>query len=107
MGFLKKLLGGGSGFSGRGDADGMYYYIRSKRTGEVIQVRLHRANDLSPNDDYSGYFAHKVIVGSKSFDRIDADFYFDKSRRLTSTELAGGELVDRKDYDEYLAQQGS
>lgn len=105
MGFLKKLFGTGGDSGRQSDRDGMYYYIRSKRTGEVIQVRLHRFNDLSPNEEYNGFYAHKTIVGSKSFDRIDAEFFFDRSRRLTSTELAGGELVERADYDDYLAQQ--
>ena len=101
MNFLKKLLGGGA--SG-GDQEGIYFYVRATRTGEVIQVRLHRYNDLSMSDS-GGYFTRKLIVGQRSFDRIEAEFYFDKNRNFVSAEVSGGDLVDRADYDEYLAEQ--
>ena len=35
----------------------MYYYVRAKRTGEVIQIWMHRYNDLSMNEDGNGYYA--------------------------------------------------
>jgi hypothetical protein len=101
MDFLKRLFGGGR--SGDGDAEGVYFYVRSKATGEVIKVRLHRYNDLSQTEDQQGYYARKVIVGQKSFDRIEAEFFFDKNRRFVSGEASGGTLVDQDDYDAYLA----
>jgi hypothetical protein len=101
MNILKKLLGGSA--SG-GDQDGLYYYVRAKRTGEVIQIRLHRYNDLSMSDS-GGYYTRKLIVGQRSFDRIEAEFYFDKNRNFVSAEVSGGELVDRDDYVQYLAEQ--
>jgi hypothetical protein len=101
MNILKKLLGGGAG---GGDQDGRYYYVRAKRTGEVIQIRLHRYNDLSMSDG-GGYFTRKLVVGQRSFDRIEAEFYFDKNRNFVSAEVTGGELVDRADYERYLAEQ--
>jgi hypothetical protein len=103
MNLLKKLLGGG-GASRSGDASGMYYYVRSDRTGEVIQVRLNRENDLSLGDDGASYYARKVIVGQKSFDRIEAEFYFDGARRFVSCDVTGGALVERDDYEQYLAE---
>ncbi|MBN1562944.1 MAG: hypothetical protein JXA10_03850 [Anaerolineae bacterium] len=101
MDFLKKLLGGG-GSASSGDKDGLYFYVKAHRTGEVIQVRLNRSNDLSQSDS-GGYFARKMIVGQRSFDRIEAEFFFDNQRRFTSAEVTGGELVDQSDYDAYLA----
>lgn len=103
MGFLKKLFGGGD--STRGDRDGAYFYVKANRTGEVIQVRLNINNDLSAVDDGKGYFTRKMIVGQRSFERIEAEFHFDKSRRFVSAEVSGGELVDRAEYDTYLAEQ--
>jgi len=94
---LKRLFGGGGARSG--DPDGLYFYIRHQRTGEVIQVRLHRHNDLSLADAEQGYYARKVIVGQKSFDRLEATFHFDKNRRFVSCDAAGGELVDRAAYE--------
>ncbi|NLX08486.1 MAG: hypothetical protein GXY36_02415 [Chloroflexi bacterium] len=102
MGFLKRLFGGRSDGE---DKDGLYYYIRSNTSGEVIRLRLHRYNDLSPADDYESYHVHKTIVGERGFDRIEADFFFDKRRNLVNVELQGGTLVEREDYDAYLAQR--
>lgn len=102
MSFLKRLFGGRSK---SGDPEGLYFYIRAHKTGEVIRVRLHRNNDLSQTDDLQGYFARKVIVGQKSFDRLEAYFEFDRNRRFVSAEVTGGELVEREDYEAYLAAQ--
>lgn len=104
MGFLKRLFGGGQR-DDAGDPDGLYFYVRSNRTGEVIKVRLHRHNDLSLMDDNKTYFTRKVIVGTKSFDRIEAEFMFDANRNLLSAEISGGELVEREDYEAFLATQ--
>jgi hypothetical protein len=103
--FLKKLFGGSSRIT-EGDPDGLYYYIRSNQTGEVIRVRLHRYNDLSQSDDEAGFFARKVAVGSKSFDRIEIGFTFDKKRQLTNADVTGGQLVGRDEYEAYLAGHG-
>lgn len=105
MGFLKRLFGGGQ--QSGSDKDGLYYYFRAERTGEVIQVRLHRFNDLSLQDDGKGYFARKVMVGSRSFDRMEAEFNFDSNRKLVSCEVTGGEMVEREDYDAYQAAQNA
>lgn len=105
MGFLKRLFGG-SQQSGS-DKDGLYYYFRANRSGEVIQVRLHRFNDLSQSDGGDGYYARKVMVGAKSFNRIEAEFTFDRNRKLVSCDVTDGEMVERADYDAYLAQQSA
>ena len=102
MGFLKKLFGGSAP-----QDQGQYYYVRSHRTGEVIQVRIHPGNDLSYTDDFSGFFARKVVVGQKSFDRIEMELSFDKNRKLTDAQVTGGEMVDRNDYDAYLESQSA
>lgn len=107
MGFLKRLFGGGGNQGSKDDPDGLYYYFRSDRSGEVVQVRLHRFNDLSLMDDGKTYFSRKMVVGSKSYERMEAEFMFDGSRRLISCEVTGGELVEREDYDAYHAAQNS
>ncbi len=105
MGFLRKLLGGSGGRGG--DGDGLYFYVRADRTGEVIPLRLNRYNDLSLMDDQTRYYSRKIIVGQKSFDRIEAEFIFDKDRKFLTADVSGGELVDQGDYEAYLAQESS
>ena len=101
--FLKRLFGGGQG-SGA-DKDGLYFYFRANRSGEVILVRLHRFNDLSRTDDGKGYYARKVIVGPESYERLEAEFNFDRSRKLQSCDVTGGEMVEQSDYEAYLTQR--
>jgi len=103
VGFLKRLFGGDQ--QSGADKDGLYYYFRANRSGEVIRVRLHRFNDLSQMDSGDGYFARKVMVGTRSFNRVEAEFTFDRNRKLISCDVTDGEMVERADYDEYQAQQ--
>ena len=105
MEFLRKLFGGGRGQAG--DAEGMYYYIRGDRSGEVVEVRLHRFNDLSLSDDMAGYYTRKLIVGQTTFERMEAEFFFDKNRKLTSAQVQGGTLVDRDAYEARHAQRAA
>ena len=104
MNFLKKLFGGGAN---AGDKDGIYFYVRAKRTGEVVRIRLHRFNDLSASDDGSSYYTRKVVVGQRSFDRIEIEFFFDKNRNFVSADVSGGTLVDRADYEAFLAERAA
>lgn len=103
MGFLKRLFGGGGGEPQ--DKDGMYFYVQSDMSDEVIQLRLHRFNDLSLTEDERGYFTRKMVVGQRSFDRIEVELSFDKNRRMVSGDVSGGKLVDRAVYEAYLAEK--
>ncbi len=92
--FLKSFSGGGLG----GDP-GLYYYVRCNRCGEVIRVRINSMNDLSIDDTGKGLWTHKVIVGQRCYNRIEADFTYDMNRKLTSSEATGGTFVDKAAYD--------
>ncbi len=95
MDFIRRLFMG----SGNAPGDiGHYYYVKCKRCGEVIKVRINPNNDLSINDDHSGLWVHKVIVGRRCYNRIDADFYYDKGRRFKEASIGGGDLVKKEDY---------
>ncbi len=101
MNFLKKLFGGDPARSADG---GLYYYIRSRRSGEIVRVRLD-LNQLSPEYDggrVTGYYARKVVVGQRSFERMEAEFGFDPNKRLIDKSVQGGEFVSHEDW---VAQQ--
>lgn len=102
MDFLKKLLGGGAS---SGDAKGLYYYVKPRGCDEVVRVRIDRNNDLSLSDDGKSYYVHKVVMGTKCFQRAEVEFYFNGSRQLTNSEVSGGEMVREADYDAWLASQ--
>ena len=106
MGLLRKLsniLMGGPGPTG-GDV-GLYYYVRCKRCGEVIRVRINPMNDLSLSDDEKTRFVRKTIVGQHCYNRIEAEFRYDANRKLIDTEITGGDLVSEKEYKAYQVSQ--
>jgi hypothetical protein len=103
MNFLRKLFGGGADRGG--DKEGMYFYVRSQRSGEVIQVRLHRFNDLSLTEDGRGYYVRKLATGSRGYDQVELELHFDQKRNFLSANITGGDLVERADYEAFLAQQ--
>jgi hypothetical protein len=107
MSFLKRLLGLGEGGEGRPrDAKGLYYYVRCDRCGEVIQVRLDRNNDLSILDyQPMTFFARKVIIGTRCFNRMEAEFTYDRDRKLIEKKVSGGQFVEYEDYLTYQKGQ--
>jgi hypothetical protein len=101
MNFLKQLA---DFFTARpmpsGSDVGLYYYIKCNRCGEVIKVRINPMNDLSQSDGENTLFVRKVIVGRKCYNRIDAEFTYSTARKLLGAEVSGGEMVDKKAYDQ-------
>ncbi len=102
MDFLRKLFGGGAL---GGDARGIYFYVRPKGCDEVVRVRIDRNNDLSLADDGKTYWVHKVVQGTKCFQRAELDIYFNQNRQLASSEVTGGDLVSEEDYQAWSATQ--
>lgn len=96
MDFLRKLFGG-AGRARSGDA-GLYYYVKCDRCGEVIRVRVNPMSELSHSDDERGFFVRKYITGKRCYNRIEALFSYDSGRRLTSSDISGGQLVDEAAY---------
>jgi hypothetical protein len=110
MSFLKRLFGGGgtqshASASAPGDPAGLYYFIQPDNCDEVIRVRINRENDLTLKDDESGYWVHKTVRGSKCFHPVEVDLHFDRSKRLTDSQVKGGKLVDEAAYQAWQAAQ--
>ena len=89
----------------KSDDVGLYYYIKSSKTGAVVRVRINPMNDLTQRDEENGYFTNKVIHGTRGYDPIEATFYFNQDRKLTNTEIKGGTMVDKPVFDAYQASQ--
>lgn len=105
MNLFRNLARALTGAPQTGDSAGMYFYVRCARCGEVIQVRINRMNDLSVQYGEGGnskgdtFYIHKVIVGQRCYNRIEADFMFDSSRNLTEKKCTGGTFVEQSDYE--------
>ena len=101
--FLKRLFGGGGASSG--DSAGLYYYVRLHGSEEVVRVRINRNNDLSLDDAGKNFWVHKVVMGTKGFQRAELDLHFDQNRRLSSSDVSGGDMVTEADYQAWVASQ--
>lgn len=97
MSFFKKLVGAFTGGAGSQDR-GVYVYIKIRRSGEIVRVRIDPINDVSADED-GQRFTRKLVMGSRSFEQVEATLYFDSNNRITSSDISGGELVSRQDYE--------
>jgi hypothetical protein len=108
MDIFKRLFGGGgSGASGNrssGDPNGLYFYVKPNGCDEIVRVRIDRNNDLSLDDDNKSYVVHKLARGTKCFQTVEVDLYFDQNRRLVNSELQHGVMVTEDDYQAWIAQ---
>lgn len=93
---------------GNGSAPAMNVHVRCGHCGELISVRVDKANDLLseypdiPADAEEaphpiGYELHKEVVGRKCPQLVHFEMRFDDHRRVTKTKVEGGELVGWED----------
>lgn len=94
---LKTLFAGGSDHKPE-DASA-WFYVRCRRCGEVIRVRVDMRNDPSADDD-GQHVVRKTLVGGarRCFARLEMTLTFDANRRLQSQEVTGGDFVSADDY---------
>jgi hypothetical protein len=109
MGFLdklKQLLGGGS--SGRSsvasDSRGLWFHFRCKRCGSVVAVRADRLNDLNREEGPGTFLLRKDVMDNKCFQLMTAEIWLDENCNVVATEITGGELISREDYEAALAK---
>jgi hypothetical protein len=102
MNILKNLFGG----SRDRDERGSYFYVRPQRCDDVLRVRVDLYNDLSLTDDGSGYWVRKLASSSNyKCQQVELTLYFNKNHRLENSEVVGGSLVERSDYDAWQESQ--
>lgn len=94
MGFLKRLLGGGTT---RPEKRFYVFNVKCNRCGEIIEGRVDLDNDLSL--DYEGdstvYFVRKGLVGeNRCFQQIEVEMKFTPNRTLIEQKAQGGQFVD-------------
>ena len=89
MNFLKSLFSGGE----QSNNDAYYIYVMPKMCKEIVEVRINMKNDLSPTEDYKGYWVRKVASATRCPFQSEITLHFDKSRRLLDREIENGEFV--------------
>jgi hypothetical protein len=102
MEFFKKL------FSGGGPKErGQYYYVKPTGCTEIVRIRVDTMNELSQNDDNDGYFVRKSARGTsyKCTRTAELLLEYDSQKRLKNTEILGGALLTKVEYDEWLKNE--
>lgn len=107
MSLLKRLFGGGSrrstgGYRSADDRYALYLYVRPKRCDEVVQVRVNLMNDLSAADQGDGYFTRKMVSATRCPFQAELSLHFDRNKKLVSSDITNGEIVDE---DAFIAAQ--
>src|SRR5215470_16298474 len=103
MDFFKRIFGTGGGQPPRGQ----YYYVKPTGCTEIVRVRVDAMNELSLNDDSSGYFVRKNARGTSYKCTRSAELLltYDSQKRLQNTEVTGGALVTEADYKAWLDKE--
>ena len=98
MGFLDSIK---SMFApqSRGDAWAMWLYVRCKRCGTPLAVRVDLRNEPSPDYESGGYVLRKEMMDSKCFTLMRAEIQFDAQRKVTSQSIEQGEFITREEYE--------
>lgn len=106
MNILKKLFGGGDGSRISSDASGMYLYFKLHRCGDIVRVRIDMNNELSQSDEGDGYWVRKLVSnGNYKCTTAEVTVYFDANRKMSNSDVQGGQLVTKDDYDAWMAAQ--
>ncbi len=99
---LKAIFAGNDGR--RPDDASAWFYVRCRRCGEVIKVRVDMRNDPSEDED-GQYVVHKTLVGGarRCFARLEMTLILDAGRHVRGQEVTGGEFVSADDYRAFIA----
>ena len=92
MDFLKKLF---SSAPAAPQSNFHRFAVKCNRCGEVIEGHINLNNDLSLEEDGSGYFIRKTLMGNgKCFQRIEVEMKFEASKQLIEKQAQGGTFVE-------------
>ena len=97
MGFLDQLK---SRFTPpTGDPNAMMLYVKCKRCGTPLAVRVNLANDLSSDYESGGYVLNKEMMDGKCFTLMRAEVRFDAGRKIVTQKVDKGEFITREEYE--------
>ena len=85
-----------------GDERSYWIYARCNRCKEVLKARVDLYNDLSVDydDPKMGFYCRKVLMGtSRCFQQIEVSLHFDQKRKLTDSQVSGGQLISKDEFE--------
>jgi hypothetical protein len=99
MSFLNNLKSLFSPSGGGRDAHALWLYVRCKRCGTPLAVRVDLRNEPSADDEGDGYVLHKEMMDNKCFTLMHAVVHFDAQRKVVSQTVDKGEFITRDEYE--------
>lgn len=97
MGFLDSLK---SMFSSPSDPMTLWLYVKCKRCGTPVAVRVDLRNDPSHDDESDGYILRKEIMDDKCFTLMRAEIRFDARRNVTEQTIDRGTFITQEEYEQ-------
>jgi hypothetical protein len=91
---LKSLFASQAGH----DPMALWLYVKCKRCGAPVAVRVNLRNDLSLDDDSNGYILRKEIMDDKCFTLMNAEISFDLQRKIVDKTIEKGEFITLEEY---------
>jgi len=102
MGFLNSLK---SMFTAPADPMTLWLYVKCKRCGSPVAVRVDLRNDPSHDDESDGYILRKEIMDDKCFTLMRAEIRFDARRNVTEQTMDKGVFITEAEYVEMTNEQ--
>jgi hypothetical protein len=97
MSFLDSLK---SMFTPPADPNALWLYVKCKRCGTPVAVRVDLRNDPSLDDESNGYVLRKEIMDDKCFALMRAEIKFDARRNIIEKKIDKGEFITQDEYDQ-------
>lgn len=94
MNILKSLFAPSSS-----DSNILMLYVKCKRCGTPLAVRVHLANDLNADYDSGGYVLYKEMMDSQCFTLMRAEIRLDAARKIVEQKIDQGEFLTREQYE--------
>jgi hypothetical protein len=103
MNWLRKIFGSSAPTDGA-----IHLYVRCKRCGAPIHVRVDPRNELTieygDDEQPSGYQLIKEIMDARCFRLMRAELTFDARKRELSREIEGGTFITHEEYEQAVAR---
>ena len=88
------------------ESNALMLYVKCKRCGTPLAVRVNLANDLSADYESGGFVLNKEMMDSKCFTLMRAEIRFDAARKIIEQKIDKGEFLTREQYEAMTNDEG-
>ena len=100
MGLIDSLKSLFAGAATPTDPNAIWFYVKCKRCGTPLAVRVDWRNELSADFENGGYLLSKEMMDNKCFTLMRAQIEFDAKRNIVKQTLDQGEFITLDEYEQ-------